>query len=1155
MFAHVRMPRDVAKRGGVTLLGLCFHADSYLFTPRPSWPAVCTIGNAQRISISEYGCGARLEVAPDRYRVHRTERRNTVSLLCLWRAMRPQESPSTRSCGSGASDNTEAVAWKIMREIVRHLHRAVGQLAETWGEESEPPPLAVRALPQDMEQDGGVQLAAVQQQPPSGSSGAFDEHPVTQPPQPFPTQVPAVATGTTATTSVQTQDAETQCGAPRPLWNEPVITLWASNIGKCISTREVGNRNRQLAEVWRRTNELQFMEVYRRWSAHGRTFPEIAGLRSGEGRAGLEPESPPEASPPLVGASIITDRENGRTPPLVAASSGVSAPPPSSSHNAHQHHHTARAPFDPFAHIQTQEDLRKFKQTADRSMMTKLNTTKGVVAEEKLARKLEDMFNCPVTCRQASVVWNGSTDTTAPRLGYRPRPPGELADPGEFRVVGALDGWMRIPSHTADDGTIVPEEDVVVELKHRMSNVGPMPDVDKYQIQMYLHMHRVQRAVYAQGQFTKEDVKVEFVERDDALWSAVILPGIRTFVCDIRRLIRGDASDLTLRHGVFLAWEPEPQELRPFPAMDGTTAGGRVPTGTAPDPLIHPHRPVRGTAAGGDTFLLGPGHGSGSGEGVVHAHPASIMVAFRHDRRGELLYPATTGGTGTSGASNPRPRRPVPPSSPPPLQPPLCPLPQPQMLGGGPRRFITEDGGDSTATTKKAHGSRSPTRVVSTSGGRWGIETRDDLPEPSRFTPMLRPSGPPRVPLPLPLPAHQQALLPRLRFPGSGAEKETSQSRGAVSSSTGRPPQPSGSLPVTVHACRSLDLLGCVTLPSNGGGRHVAGRRQQTDADACDGGPPVPVSPPAPVRPASRHSRIVFSESSDAAVPSSGASSSVSSPVVVQPSGVRAKRAGKRKMRSSSEDSFSPGPSETSESSLGGTNVEDVPEPESPKPRAPPTPQPQHQMLFHIIDDGRVTSSRNGSRVSRRSSTHVENVEITSTSRVRGPPLPDLVALGAAPARQESSSATGTLRHGRQETGNSSSTPSSASTVVARVPAPRHGGEAQPADESPTWEPPPSMMTKTATILARQAKLARDRAKSPAARMRAAQPEPERALKLAPPPPLDPHVQPSHHSPHKRLRPQSVRSASLDAKRTTTELHLPPSLLSCAPYNTRSRKQ
>ena len=120
-----------------------------------------------------------------------------------------------------------------------------------------------------------------------------------------------------------------------------------------------------------------------------------------------------------------------------------------------------------------------------------------------------------------------------------------------------MDGWL------VDE----PYKDVVVELKLRMRTIPPtVPLRDILQVQTYLAMHGVQRAAHVQRVIGTSHVVINMIERDAELWDGTVMPDVQRFVCDVRRLLRGNDEDEAIRHRVLFAAEKTALPLAQLPA-------------------------------------------------------------------------------------------------------------------------------------------------------------------------------------------------------------------------------------------------------------------------------------------------------------------------------------------------------------------------------------------------------------------------------------------------------------------------------------------------------------------------------------------------------------------------------------------------------------
>ena len=139
------------------------------------------------------------------------------------------------------------------------------------------------------------------------------------------------------------------------------------------------------------------------------------------------------------------------------------------------------------------------------------------------------------------------------------------------RVVcaGEVDGWLEA-TDTA--------EQTIVEIKLRLRQIQAHPPAsDLLQLQTYLHINSAAAAYYVQGLYGSEELRVQRVLRDDHLWEHTILPGLRAFVCDVRKLLRGCPEDIPLRESVLLACDRTPMHARAMPPQPSILSSTQAP--------------------------------------------------------------------------------------------------------------------------------------------------------------------------------------------------------------------------------------------------------------------------------------------------------------------------------------------------------------------------------------------------------------------------------------------------------------------------------------------------------------------------------------------------------------------------------------------------
>ena len=211
---------------------------------------------------------------------------------------------------------------------------------------------------------------------------------------------------------------------------------------------------------------------------------------------------------------------------------------------------------DPFPAVTTVEQVRNFCKTHTTSDISKLYKAKGRLFEDELVARFAASIQQDVDCRHAAVTWRSDNDhDSAMRVPSACRAPGLLIDPGAFTIVGEVDGCI----------TQGPYAGAIVEIKLRLQELRQdIPTRDYMQIQAYMHLFRTNIAFYVQGLFGTEQLLVKPVERNVAEWNDVIMPALRMFVCDVRRLLRGAPEDAALRSAVLQECNSDPLPAREF---------------------------------------------------------------------------------------------------------------------------------------------------------------------------------------------------------------------------------------------------------------------------------------------------------------------------------------------------------------------------------------------------------------------------------------------------------------------------------------------------------------------------------------------------------------------------------------------------------------
>jgi hypothetical protein len=207
-----------------------------------------------------------------------------------------------------------------------------------------------------------------------------------------------------------------------------------------------------------------------------------------------------------------------------------------------------RTVFDPYPEVRTAEDVAAFRARASADEVLRLYKTKGCLFEDNVAQLFGDSIHQPVALRHAAVAWRSDVGAAVAVGAYAHRAPGPITDPGLFTIVGEVDGWLLQP----------PYANTVVEFKVRMQNVPPLaPDRDLLQVQTYLNINGVDNCMYVQNLFGTKELYVQSMKRDKRMWEEEVMPALRKFVCDVRRLLRSDAADKQLQHQVLMACESD----------------------------------------------------------------------------------------------------------------------------------------------------------------------------------------------------------------------------------------------------------------------------------------------------------------------------------------------------------------------------------------------------------------------------------------------------------------------------------------------------------------------------------------------------------------------------------------------------------------------
>jgi hypothetical protein len=286
---------------------------------------------------------------------------------------------------------------------------------------------------------------------------------------------------------------------------DPIIRLWASEIGGYLGKDAWTSRDKALATVWKRTDEVQYKEVSEQWKLNGG-----------------ELQKKPEKSVAM------------------------------------------RTRKDPYPDVKTMDDIIQFRKDASQEEVLKLYRSKGYLFEESVALDYGASIDQPVINRNTSTIWSYPQGSTLPYYKASVPIPEDtnITSPGPFTIVGEVDGWLQTPP-------------TIVEFKLRMQRIpDTIPERDMLQVQTYLHMNNVEQAAYVQTLFGTRSMVVKHIQRDTDMWNTCIYPGIIKFVCDVRKVLRGEAlEDLQLRH-------------RALKSVESVTASAMAPLPPTPIPPI-----------------------------------------------------------------------------------------------------------------------------------------------------------------------------------------------------------------------------------------------------------------------------------------------------------------------------------------------------------------------------------------------------------------------------------------------------------------------------------------------------------------------------------------------------------------------------------------
>lgn len=291
--------------------------------------------------------------------------------------------------------------------------------------------------------------------------------------------------------------------------HEPTVELWPSEVNAYLGYKGgFLTRTEALARVWRRTNDANFTAAREQWLARGRVPRKQSVKRDG-------------AADGASGGSDSLARQ-------------------------------LECLRDPYPKVLTPEDVDRFRAAHSPEDVSRLYRSKGRTMEPYIVSLFEDKVKQPVLLRNTALYWSDAMEG-AGVIGAKScaRPPGPILDPGEFVLKGEVDGAIM-------DG---PKQYAPVECKLRLkAPTTGVPTSELLQIQAYLAALNAERGFHVQHVLGTHEVLHHTVWRNRSLWTNTVMPALRKFVCDVRRLLRGDLTDEALRHEVLYAAEKSPPD-------------------------------------------------------------------------------------------------------------------------------------------------------------------------------------------------------------------------------------------------------------------------------------------------------------------------------------------------------------------------------------------------------------------------------------------------------------------------------------------------------------------------------------------------------------------------------------------------------------------
>jgi hypothetical protein len=252
---------------------------------------------------------------------------------------------------------------------------------------------------------------------------------------------------------------------------------------------------------------------------------------------------------------------------------------------------------DRYPSVSNAGDIAKFKAAHSAGEVQDMYRNKGV-AEEPVTAQLLSARGHKIVRRNAAVWWApagvegtgtgtgtgglldavaGSSEVAASLADVRPEP---------FVLLGEVDSVVAVPgSPTEGDSTRSIETLIPLEIKTRMAYCTPeVPPREVLQLQAYIAAMDAPYGLHVQRVVGQDTMRCTTVQRDAGLWNDEVLPGLRAFVTDVRRLMRGAPEDEELRRCVFAGGGVGTVAAGPSPLSNPVCAPPPPPQ-AAPGPL------------------------------------------------------------------------------------------------------------------------------------------------------------------------------------------------------------------------------------------------------------------------------------------------------------------------------------------------------------------------------------------------------------------------------------------------------------------------------------------------------------------------------------------------------------------------------------------